>query len=516
MKLTLSRHCVAFRPLRTILLACGAALSLAVAGCSGDGEGDAAAAPRLNGSAPTAKLAATDFQAGTTDLGMPAFSTPTSTNTALPPPPAAAPTTGPVRIGNMTTVTAVQATEGMDGVAVLAGEPVGTINDAARPTGGTVLVDSLVGQINGKPIYATKFLSEIDRRLIAEAEKVKDAQNGKDRWLRVARDIIAGQLNRQVQDDLLLAEARAALTTEERQGLLFFVNRLRENIASGYKGSEILADEELRKEGLSLEGKVEKEKQDVLVRTLVQRYIGPRVNPTFRDVQRVYDRNYAKYNPPAVAKFRMIWVENDGAHDAEISQIITALAARESFKDTASRPINKFSAKDGGQIPDKILIESYDKMRLFEDPLLNDAARKLTAGSTTGPFDYRQLKAWLHLESITQEAGRPLEDVQIEIMTELRSEKFNSEANRFFQRLRDRASVSDEFEMTVKLLSVAADRYFIASQLNRTPAKPEATRPEPARPEPTRPEPTKPEPTKPDATKPDATKPEPPKAGQVK
>ncbi|MGQ0627156.1 MAG: peptidylprolyl isomerase [Phycisphaerales bacterium] len=348
------------------------------------------------------------------------------------------------------------------GVVVLTGEPAtGTISAAARPIGGPALVDSLVGQINGKPIYASRFLSELDKRLSAEAERLKYAR---DPWRRSAAEIIGGELRRQVQDDLLLAEARAALSPEERQGLIFFVNRLRENITSSYQGSEILADEELRKEGLSLEGKVTREQQDILVRTLFQRYVGPRVNPSFRDVQRAYDRNFIKYNPVPVAKLRMIWVPADGKHDAEVAQVNDLLAQGKPFAEVASMPLNQFGSKDGGLTPEKQLSKPYAEMRLFEDAALNDAAHKLSPGTYTGPFDYPRVKAWMYLESITQAPGRPLEDVQLEIMSELRSEKFNSEANRFFMRLRERASVTNEVEMITTLVTIAEERYLIAGR----------------------------------------------------
>ncbi len=374
----------------------------------------------------------------------------------------------PLRQG-ATVTSQEQATGGLTGLTVLTGPPTGIVSEGAKPMGGGVLVDSLVGQINGKPIYAGKFLAEIDKTLAAELEKAKQTNRPKEEWQMSATAIISRQLDRQIQDELLLAEARAALSPEERQGLLFFVNRLRENIASGFGGSEIVADEELKKEGLSLEGKLAKEQQDALVQNMVNRYVRPRVNPAFKDVQRVYERNYLQYNPAPVAAFRMICVSADAKREADVGVVTAALASGTPFADVAMSEVNAFSRSDGGKILDKLLIKPYAEMRLFDDPALTDAAKRLSPGATTGPFDYRlsgvSVKAWMHLESITQKPGRSLEEVQLEILADLQKERFESEIVRFFKRLRDRASVTNELEMKTTLVLIASDRYLIPAGL---------------------------------------------------
>ena len=277
---------------QAVALAAFSLLSGGLNGCGGDD-----AAPALTESSIKARsvnLQPADFYAAP---GEPDPSAVAATEAATRPP-GAAPVAGPVRIESGAQNNSTEFGQSTGFIALAGPPPADAVRSDARPVGDPTLVDSLVGQINGKPIYATRFLADLDKRLAAEAEKSRTAANPKDGWLRASGEIIAGQLKRQIEEDLLLAEARAALTPEQKQGLVFFINRLRENVASGFQGSEILAEEELRKEGLTLDTKIARDQQDALVRNLITEKIGPRVNISFRDVQRSYERNTIKYNPP--------------------------------------------------------------------------------------------------------------------------------------------------------------------------------------------------------------------------
>ncbi len=353
------------------------------------------------------------------------------------------------------TITPEQASGGIGRVALLAGEPEGQVSAAARPAEGPLLVDALVGQINGKPVYASKFLAPLDGRLRAKAVELKNNRL----WQREAGRIIYDTLIDQVRDELFLAEARAGLSPEQRQGLFAFVEQLRRNLASQNFGSAELAEERTReREGVSVDKKIADERDQALIRTLVSQKVNPRVNISWRDIQRRYERDAKLYNPSPVANIRMIWVARSNADAA--AKVAGLLAASKPFVEVASGELNEFSANEGGLI-ERVFEAPYGSGRLWEDNTLNDNARTLTVGATVGPFTYQTFQVWMHLDSITQRPGKSLEEAQLEISNRLRNEKFNEETNRLFARILERGSRTNERDMTERLLLIASERYLL-------------------------------------------------------
>lgn len=356
-------------------------------------------------------------------------------------------------------ISAAEASGGVDAVAVIAGaEPTAAIKPEAKADSRPVLLDSLVGQINGKPVYASKFLAPLDARLRA---LVKELDNNRA-WQQQAARIIYDRLIEQIRDELFLAEARATLTPEQRQGLLFFMNNIRENLAAATgAGSIENTDEILRaKEGIGLEDKVKQERDRALVQNLARRYVNPLVNVSWRDVRRAYERNYDEFNPPPIARLRIIMVgANDQAAQAKVSEM---LAAGKPFAEVAGLEANRFARAEGGLIERRVPGE-YAKAKIFEDEGLNKAAQGLTAGGTTGPFDLpaQRVKAWMHLEGFDQPPGRSLEEAQLAIFQKLRAQRFDDETRRFFERLLERGSRTNERDMAERLLAIASERYLI-------------------------------------------------------
>jgi hypothetical protein len=364
-------------------------------------------------------------------------------------------------------VSPAEASGGVGEVAVIAGaEPTAQIRPDAKPAEQFIMVDSLVGQINGKPVFASKFLAPLDGRL---RELARQTDNNR-LWQREAIKLILNELQTQVRDELFLAEARAALSPEQRQGLFFFVQQLREQLVSGYGGSQEQANEALQEqEGRTLEEKVQDERDKALVRALVTRYVTPLVNVSWRDVKREYDRDNPTYNPPPTAKIRIIMVA--AADQASVDKVAGELAAGNPFADVAKQDANRFARGEGGLIGRRVEGE-YATAKIFEDTTLNTQAQKLTPGATTGPFDLTtggtKVKAWMHLEGFDQPPGQSLEQVQLAIYQKLRAQKFDEETKRFFQRLMDRGSRTPEKDMAERLLAIASERYLILLR----PAKP--------------------------------------------
>ncbi len=421
--------------------------SVTLHGCSSSSSEDVAAP------GPKETLTAADFRGP--DGSAPAA---LGTGPGGPNEPAGAP---PGRTVRPLVVESGVASEGLRDIAVLPGEPKGVIAPGAAPADKPIVVDALIGQINGKPIYASRFLAPMDRRLRAKRAELKN----NTAWQRAAGEIIISQLYDNLRDELFLAEARAELSPEQRQGLFYFLNQVRDNLASFYGGSREEADARLQEKELqTFEGKVEQEKNQALIRTVFQKYIAPRVNPSWRDVTRQYDRDRRNYNPPPVAVIRLVYV--DAANAKGLQEVTDALAAGKPFAEVAELPANVFPKGDEG-----VVSATFDgdlaTAKLFLDPDLNANAQKLTPGGVVGPFDYnKRQKVWMHLEQVKQPAGVPLEEVQLKIYQSLYEAKLNEEAVRFLKRLEERASFTAVPEMAERLLLIASERYLIAERVN--------------------------------------------------
>lgn len=325
-----------------------------------------------------------------------------------------------------------------------------------------VVIDALVGQVNGKPVFASDILEPLDGALRAAADRATDA----NAWRRSAAELIIKELRRRIEDELILAEARRGLSPEQKQGLFRFLEQVQQSLVSGSRGSSVAADEQLREStGRSLK----QEAQDRLDRELILKELRDRVVPrvviSWRDIQQEYERSYDKFNPPAVATLRLITVA--GAPDAEAAQAITAqLASGTPFPTLAADKRNDFNAAEGGKLIAKFS-GAYAEGDFSAIKEINDAARTLSIGQVAGPFTYTTKTsrgdvtrtAWVYLERIDKPEGVSLYDAQLAIDGDLREKRTSAEMARYFDQLRKRGNVSRIELMGEQLMIIATDRY---------------------------------------------------------
>lgn len=351
------------------------------------------------------------------------------------------------------TMTTAQAREGINDVAILAGTPLEP-GASAAVAGPTLTLDANVGQINGTPVYASEILGQLDNRLRAMRKQAKT----NTAWQRQAAELIYGELNRKIQDELLLREAHSRLSPEQRAGLMQFLNRLRDNLASESGGSTMLADERLREESASsLEDKIREERDKELIAWQVSK-VRDRVNVSWRDVVREYQRNHKLYNPPPKAVLR--WIRVKASNRAGLDEVQSALAAGEPFEEVAARPANMFNPAEGGL--HRVSYEgAFTEATIFGAAELNERATALKVGEVTGPFTFRGDTCWIKLDAIDQSPPRALEDLQLEIYYRLQDRRMNEEANRYLRKLMERGSFEQPQLMTERLLRIASERYLI-------------------------------------------------------
>jgi len=354
-----------------------------------------------------------------------------------------------------------EATPGTPPATPQAGGPTSTAPAAHPATVVVAPLDALVGQISGRPLFASDFFGTMDARMLAESAGVSERE-----FLGLLREQITASLRDEVRDELLLAEFEASLTPQQRQGLGSFVAGIREQILRANAGSAEQAHAILRtSEGLTLDEKVEAESHQQLVRQQVGRLLRHRAWIPWRDVRREYLRHLDEFRPLPTARLRVIMVPADDAQLA--ADVQSALEAGDPFGDIAEE-FSTFRPEQGGIYEVAIDAAGYEQTEIFADPGLNARAAALTEGETIGPFDWSGRRVWLTLESVRAHETS-LYAAQERILGDLRQQRLAEVQAEFFQKLLKRGSLSDIDRMEQELFRLGAERYLVAGRHDSAP-----------------------------------------------
>jgi DNA-binding transcriptional MerR regulator len=318
--------------------------------------------------------------------------------------------------------------------------------------GEVIIVDSLVGQVNGRPIYAENFFEPIEDRLLSVAALAPSPRA----FEREASGIIQAQLTQVILDELFLAEAESLLSPEQQMGLFALMRSLREGIIGQEGGSRAQAEQALREaEGVGVEELVQRRKEEQLLRYLFNEKIEKRAIVSWRDVEREYARRYEEFNPPATARIARIRLST--SRDAErIADVQTRLEAGEPFAQIAE----SLDLPQGGQWQVFELgqggLEAIDLRDEIRDKVI-----ELEPGETTAPFEVGRSTWWLHLESITRPPGRSVYEPQVQQMlnAQLQQRRRLEEQNRYIASLLTPKMYDDLETISLRLLEVAVQRY---------------------------------------------------------
>jgi len=330
------------------------------------------------------------------------------------------------------------------------------------PPSERLLVDQMVGQINGRPVFADEFFRPMDARLRSEAQRLPPRE-----WLAQTRRDIEAALFDKLRDDLLLAEFQSALTPEQKLGVLSFIQTVRDDLISGNLGSEGIANQRLLEtEGLDLEAKVEDITQRQFILQQLRTAIGNRVQISYRDVQLYYEQNLDQFVPAPIARFILIRVPLD--EPERIARVESDLSSGTPF-DEVARAETTFRAPAGGVFPVTITDRVYATATLIALPQLNAALQKLEPGQQTPRIDEQGAAWWAMLADLEIPPGKSLYEAQLEIDNLLRGQRIREEETKYFAQLFERGSFSDFKEMGRRLLEFAAERYLIQERAGAAP-----------------------------------------------
>ena len=320
------------------------------------------------------------------------------------------------------------------------------IEAAAPPTGTAYTIDAMVGQVNGRAIYARSVFEPLADQLTALGRTLDTPT-----FRRRASELIAGRLDQLITDALIISEATRDLSEGERYGLRIMLQRHREDLLREWgNGSLAVAEDRLRAEtGKGVDETLDAYRQQQLVRRYLMQQLLPRINVTRRDVERYYEENLSVYQPPTKRTIRMIKVDRTSA----AAQVTKALEEGRAFKDVAGAVPNQYRPEDGGLWPEPIIGDGG------MEGALGDAIKDLPVGEHRGPIRVGDASWWVYIDSEDKGQSRPLRDVQLDIERELRQNRFRYLSQRYRKRLYDEGSYDEVAKMTRVLLDVAESRY---------------------------------------------------------
>lgn len=285
-------------------------------------------------------------------------------------------------------------------------EAFSTFFDVQGQVGMPVIVDSLIGQVNGQPIYADEVLAPLMDRLQATYE-----EQSYPAFVQQMKSLVSQQLHSFVQNELIVAESRAGLSDQEQTGLLAFMDKIRQDAVRKRGGSEHEAARRLmEEEGKTIDEYIDDERQKVLIGELLREKITSKTLVAWRDIERAYRAQIDTFQPKATATLGRIRIKTAGNEEriASIDQELREGIAFMTVATQAGMPNDgqwqTFQLPKGG-LPDISLNEFYT-------PYL----KEIEDGGTTASFERGSWTMWISLLEVTRPTARSLDEPDVQRM----------------------------------------------------------------------------------------------------
>lgn len=319
--------------------------------------------------------------------------------------------------------------------------------------GDRIVVDSFVGKVNGRPIYADDFLNSIEDRLIEVAAK----KTGQAR-IKEFEQIISGRLVRVVKNELILADAESSLSEQQQLGLMAFLkSRHEEFVRQTSSKGRYAAEDKIRNEtgAESLEKRFDLDRDQILIYQLQRQKISPRVIVSWHDIEQEYKRRYKEFNPPARVTLFII-ILNNKTKAQEIEQVTKRLEAGDDFTAIA---IDLKRLNDGYW--DTLEMGDGGITDISVDERFKKKLKGLGQGDTTDAMESETSTIWLHVKKVMRPKGRSLynHDVQQEIANSLHELRTNEETEKYIRSLFEDGIFDELEDMGRRLVSIALQRY---------------------------------------------------------
>lgn len=325
-------------------------------------------------------------------------------------------------------------------------EPTPSLSEG-HGVGRQFMVDAMVGQVNGQPIYASEVLEPIIEQLAALGRSLPRGQ-----FQQRAQQLIEGRLGQMVADSLILGEAESDLSAQEQAGLQNILKNQREELIRFWgRGSVALAEDSLiRQTSRSLTDTLTETRERIVVQRYLRQKLWPKVNVTRRDIERYYNDHFDKYNPPTARTLRLIYVKDSSAAE-EVDRLLDQGTP---FHDIASQSINQYRPSQGGLMSEKAVGDE-----VFGQPELNEALLQLQPNHHSPRIQTKDRFWWIYLDSMERSTGRSLSEVQLEIEGLLTRTRFQTLTQNYRRQLFKSGSYNQLDEMGQMLMNIAMSRF---------------------------------------------------------
>jgi hypothetical protein len=282
----------------------------------------------------------------------------------------------------------------------------------------------------------------------------------REQWIRATEQEVRQRLSDLINNLLMKDEGLDSLAPEvKEQGLAAFMAMWREEQKSHNLGSQVLADRAAQTKQRQYFENLDEQARDYEEKILID-IIRQKLNDSIvinsEDIRRFYKAHPETFNPPAVVAFSMIVVPSGRADDA--AAVRWALEEGAPFADVASLPLNSYKPAKAGRLDEKRFDGDYDKAELFGPAPLASAARSLTPGAWTGPFDNGGDLTFLRLDSVVKNSVS-LYDAQSAIENFLHRAEFEQRMLKKIAGLKSRSSLTDQEEMVRRLMRYAEAKF---------------------------------------------------------
>ncbi|MAC20252.1 MAG: hypothetical protein CMJ22_09740 [Phycisphaerae bacterium] len=319
------------------------------------------------------------------------------------------------------------------------------------PVGDPYPVEGLVGQINGRPVFADEFLLPLEDRILRIVAERPLAQAVRD----VDRLVVL-RFDEYINSELIIAEAESMLSAEQQQGVLAWLTSVQEQTITDRGGTRDSAANSIEDEfGISLDEFIAQRRSVALAQDLLRKRVQPRAIVSWRDVEQAYRRNYAAYNPPATILIGRLRFHRERQAE-EVEEASRLFAEGLDFPEVCE----SLGVTDGGE-----WLEIELPTDGIEGTSLASAVKSRldlgSPGSVTESLEQGVFVSWFSVIGVNKQPGRSLFDpvVQLSLEGELAGLRYAQEQDRYLSSLKDRWVAGDIEQMRKRLLLIARVRY---------------------------------------------------------
>ncbi|MCH2149377.1 MAG: hypothetical protein MK095_08080 [Phycisphaerales bacterium] len=319
-----------------------------------------------------------------------------------------------------------------------------------RP-GQTVIVDSLIGQVNGRPIFADEILAPLMAQLNAEFAK---RPWGEFRMIVV--QLVSQQIKSVLRNELFLAEARASMSEQEQMGFLAWMNNFRGEEIGRRGGVQSEANKQmLAQEGKTIDEFVKQQEEQALIQHLLSQRVHPNAVVAWRDVERAWEQREDEFNKKSTVTLGRIRLMTEG-NEEQIKLIQAELDAGDPFNVVAT----------AAGVPDGGVWETFElgsdglssiEIADFYKPHLEN----LGPGQTSSSFERGPRTLWISVIDIVRPEVHSLfdQDIQQSLYREIANRRYFEAENDFVDSLMKQGIYDDLAQMEEKLIDIALSRF---------------------------------------------------------